>query len=85
MFNEISLDSFKKKSLIKTTELKSSMEKEILEIEDKDSDKLFRQPKIKDISSLSIASLNFKKSVEEESEDVDVELPMMILLKMTLK
>ena len=65
----------KKKSLIKTTELKSSMEKEILEIEDKDSDKLFRQPKIKDISSLSIASLNFKKSVEEESEDVDIELP----------
>ena len=51
------------------------MEKEILEIEDKDSDKLFRQPKIKDISSLSIASLNFKKSVEEESEDVDIELP----------
>ena len=41
------------------------MEREIIEIEDKDSDKLFRQPKIKDISSLSIASLNFKKSVEE--------------------
>ncbi len=71
-----SLDSLqKKKSLIRTTEIKSSMEKEILEIEDKDSDKLFRQPEIKDISSLSIASLNFKKSVEEESEDVDIELP----------
>ena len=41
------------------------MEKEILEIEDKDSDKLFKQPQINDISSLSIASLNFKKSVEE--------------------
>ena len=61
--------------MIKTTELKVSKQKEILEIEDKDSSKLFKQPQINDISSLSIASLNFKKSVEEESEDVDIELP----------
>ena len=51
------------------------MEKEILEIEYKDSDKLFKQPNIKDISSLSIASLNFKKSIEKVSEDEDLELP----------
>ena len=71
-----SLDSTKKKkSLIKTTELKSSIEKELIAIKDKDSDKLFKQPQIKNISSLSIASLNFKKSIEEESQDVDLELP----------
>ena len=71
-----SLDSIKKKkSLIKTTELKVSKQKEILEIEDKDSSKLFKQPQINDISSLSIASLNFKKSVEDESDNVDIELP----------
>ena len=71
-----SLDSTqKKKSLIKTTELKSSIEKEIIEIKNKDSDKLFKQPQIKNISSLSIASLNFKKSVEKETQDVDLELP----------
>ena len=71
-----SLDSIKKKkSLIKTTELKVSKQKEILEIEDKDSGKLFKQPQINDISSLSIASLNFKKSVEDESDNVDIELP----------
>ena len=71
-----SLDSNKKKkSLIKTTELKSSIEKELIAIKDKDSDKLFKQPQIKNISSLSIASLNFKKSIEEESQDVDLELP----------
>ena len=71
-----SLDSIKKKkSLIKTTELKSSMEKEFLEIEYKDSDRLFKQPNINDISSLSIASLNFKKSIEKVSEDEDLELP----------
>ena len=51
------------------------MEKEILEIEYKDSDKLFKQPNIKDISSLSIASLNFKKSIEKVSDDEDLELP----------
>ena len=51
------------------------MEKEFLEIEYKDSDKLFKQPNIKDISSLSIASLNFKKSIEKVSEDEDLELP----------
>ena len=71
-----SLDSTKKKkSLIKTTELKSSIEKELIAIKDKDSDKLFKQPQIKNISSLSIASLNFKKSIEEESQDIDLELP----------
>ena len=71
-----SLDSIKKKkSLIKTTELKVSKQKEILEIEDKDSSKLFKQPQINDISSLSIASLNFKKSVEKENDNVDLELP----------
>ena len=71
-----SLDSTKKKkSLIKTTELKSSIEKELIAIKDKDSDKLFKQSQIKNISSLSIASLNFKKSIEEESQDVDLELP----------
>ena len=71
-----SLDSTKKKkSLIKTTELKSSIEKELIAIKDKDSNKLFKQPQIKNISSLSIASLNFKKSIEEESQDVDLELP----------
>ena len=71
-----SLDSTKKKkSLIKTTELKSSIEKELIAIKDKDSDKLFKQPQIKNISSLSIASLNFKKSIEEESQDVNLELP----------
>ena len=51
------------------------MEKEFLEIEYKDSDKLFKQPNIKDISSLSIASLNFKKSIEKVSDDEDLELP----------
>ena len=51
------------------------MEKEILEIEYKDSDKLFKQPNIRDISSLSIASLNFKKSIEKVSDDEDLELP----------
>ena len=61
--------------MIKTTELKVSKQKEILEIEDKDSSKLFKQPQINDISSLSIASLNFKKSVEDESDNVDIELP----------
>ena len=51
------------------------MEKETLEIEYKDSDKLFKQPNINDISSLSIASLNFKKSIEKVSDDEDLELP----------
>ena len=51
------------------------MEKEFLEIEYKDSDRLFKQPNINDISSLSIASLNFKKSIEKVSEDEDLELP----------
>tara|TARA_B100001027_G_scaffold216023_1_gene191297 strand:+ start:630 stop:1145 length:516 start_codon:yes stop_codon:yes gene_type:complete len=51
------------------------MEKEFLEIEYKDSDRLFKQPNINDISSLSIASLNFKKSIEKVSEDEDSELP----------
>ena len=71
-----SLDSIKKKkSLIKTTELVSSIEKEISEIKVKDSEKLFIQPEKKDISSLSIASLNFKKSIEEEIEEETLELP----------
>ena len=71
-----SLDSIKKKkSLIKTTELISSIEKEISEIKVKDSEKLFIQPEKKDISSLSIASLNFKKSIEEEIEEETLELP----------
>ena len=71
-----SLDSIKKKkSLIKTTELISSIEKEISEIKVKDSEKLFIQPEKKDISSLSIASLNFKKSIEEEIEEENLELP----------
>ena len=71
-----SLDSIKKKkSLIKTTELISSIEKEISEIKVKDTEKLFIQPEKKDISSLSIASLNFKKSIEEEIEEETLELP----------
>ena len=37
--------------------------------------KLFNQPTKKDVSSLSIASLNFKKSVEDETDDIDLELP----------
>mgnify|MGYP003312018252 CR=1 FL=1 len=37
--------------------------------------KLFNQPIKKDVSSLSIASLNFKKSVEDETNDIDLELP----------
>ena len=52
-----------------------SNEKEILEIKDKDSSILFKKPQIKDISSLSIASLNFKKSVEEENDNLDLDLP----------
>ena len=37
--------------------------------------KLFNQPIKKDVSSLSIASLSFKKSVEDETNDIDLELP----------
>ena len=37
--------------------------------------KLFNQPIKKDVSSLSIASLNFKKSIEDETDDIDLELP----------
>ena len=44
-------------------------------IESKDSEKLFNQPIKKDVSSLSIASLSFKKSVEDETNDIRLELP----------
>tara|TARA_A100001015_G_scaffold144675_1_gene160509 strand:+ start:155 stop:1756 length:1602 start_codon:yes stop_codon:yes gene_type:complete len=71
-----SLDTIKKKkSLIKTTKLISSNEKEILEDKDKESGILFKNPQIKGISSLSIASLNFKRSVEEENDELDLNLP----------
>tara|TARA_B100000886_G_scaffold29197_1_gene18474 strand:- start:169 stop:696 length:528 start_codon:yes stop_codon:yes gene_type:complete len=53
----------------------SSIEKEILQIKHKESVILFKQPQIEDISSLSIASLNFKKSVEDENDDVDIDFP----------
>ena len=44
-------------------------------VKSKDSEKLFNQPIKKDVSSLSIASLRFKKSVEDEANDIDLELP----------
>ena len=44
-------------------------------IESKDSEKLFNQPIKNDVSSLSIASLSFKKSIEDETNDIDLELP----------
>ena len=53
----------------------SSIEKEILQIKHKESVILFKQPQIEDISSLSIASLNFKKSVEDENDDLDIDFP----------
>lgn len=53
----------------------SSNEKEILEDKDKESGILFKNPQIKGISSLSIASLNFKRSVEEENDELDLNLP----------
>ena len=53
----------------------SSIEKEIFENKDKDSGILFKKPQIKDISSLSIASLNFKRSVEEKNNELDFDLP----------
>ena len=53
----------------------SSNEKETLEDKDKDSGILFKKPQIKGISSLSIASLNFKRSVEEENDELDLDLP----------
>ena len=44
-------------------------------VESKDAVKLFNQPIKKDVSSLSIASLSFKKSVKDETNDIDLELP----------
>ena len=44
-------------------------------VESKDAVKLFNQPIKKDVSSLSIASLSFKKSVNDETNDIDLELP----------
>ena len=44
-------------------------------VESKDAIKLFNQPIKKDVSSLSIASLSFKKSVKDETNDIDLELP----------
>ena len=38
-------------------------------VESKDAVKLFNQPIKKDVSSLSIASLSFKKSVNDETND----------------
>tara|TARA_B100001057_G_scaffold495377_1_gene594263 strand:+ start:1214 stop:1759 length:546 start_codon:yes stop_codon:yes gene_type:complete len=61
--------------LIKTSQLRNIIETHVPEIKEKDSDKLFKQPQKQDISSLSIASLTFKKSIKEESDDKELELP----------
>ena len=71
-----SIDSIKKKkSLIKTSELKNLKKEEVFELRNQEiitNNKLFTPPPTKDVSSLSLASLNFKKSTEDkQNEELD--------------
>ena len=73
-----SIDSNKKKTLIKTSELQQNLDnhsEDLKNIKVSESEELFIQPLKKNISSLSIASLRFKKSIEEKDNDLSKELP----------
>ena len=73
-----SVGNIKKKTLIKTSKFLDIQEegiKNIEEIEPKESEKLFVQPKKNNVSSLSIASVNFKKLIEVEDDNLNSELP----------
>jgi DNA polymerase-3 subunit gamma/tau len=68
----------KKKSLIKTTEVENlskdqNHQVDIIEVET--NKKLFPSPTSKDVSSLSLASLTFTKSTEDQNEHKQEDLP----------
>ena len=74
-----SIDSIKKKkSLIKTSDIKSLIKKETKELDDytePDNKKLFNSPQLEEVSSLSLASISFKNSTEEIQEEKLDNLP----------
>ena len=70
--------ALKKKSLIKTSDIKSLIKKETKELDDyteSNNKKLFNSPQLEEVSSLSLASLSFKNSTEEIQEEKLDNLP----------